>query len=192
MNLRSTIRIAGVGGALALAIAGGATTAYASDSGPERGADRPSAVTATQPSQQGDVATRGAVGHYSKVIKKTATKNYTNTKNEIARCTAQSAGMTCTINKTASATRTIDAGFGMSRGAVAGSLNISSSKTQSVSVTCSAPVKKGKSLVAYPIGTRYKYKIEKHITTPLDYVAGTSGWKYAFNPSAAKVSCKVK
>ncbi|MGW0737083.1 hypothetical protein [Streptomyces sp. NPDC002851] len=192
MNLRSTIRIAGVGGALALVITAGATTAYASDSGPERGADRPSAVTATQSSQQGDVTTRAAVGRYSKVIKKTATKNYTNTKNEIARCTAQSAGMTCTINKTASATRTIDAGFGMSRGAVAGSLNISSAKTQSVSVTCSAPVKKGKSLVAYPIGTRYKYKIEKHITTPLDYVAGTSGWKYAFNPSAAKVSCKVK
>ncbi|WP_196943025.1 hypothetical protein [Streptomyces sclerotialus] len=141
--------------------------------------------------RNGEISTRAAVGNYSKVISKTSKKNYTNTKNEIARCTAQTKGMTCMINKTASATRTIDAGFGLSRDGVAASLNISKAKTQSVSVTCSAKVSKGHSLVAYPIGTRYKYKIEKHITTPLDYKAGTSGWKYAFDPAPAKVSCKV-
>ncbi|MGW1793640.1 hypothetical protein ACWCO0_23125 [Streptomyces tubercidicus] len=132
------------------------------------------------------------MGKYSKVIKKSHKGNYTNRKNEIARCTAQTKGMTCMINKTAAATRTIDAGFGLDRGGVAASLNISDAKTQSVSVICSSPVKKGHSLVAYPIGTRYTYKIEKHITTPIDYKAGTSGWKHAFNPAPAKVSCKVK
>ncbi|MGI5470004.1 hypothetical protein [Streptomyces sp. CA-132043] len=127
------------------------------------GESAPSAVQ----KQNGEISTRAAIGNYSKLISKTSKKNYTNTKNEIARCTAQTKGMTCMINKTASATRTIDAGFGMSHDGVAASLNISKAKTQSVSVTCSAKVGKGHSLVAYPIGTRYKYKIEKHITTPL-------------------------
>ncbi|WP_394437278.1 hypothetical protein [Streptomyces sp. SGAir0957] len=150
----------------------------------------PSSATGSQ-EPSGQISTRAAVGHYSKLVQKTSKKNYTNTKNEIARCTAQTAGMTCMINKTASATRTIDAGFGMTYNGVASSLSISKAKTQSVSVTCSAKVGKGHSLVAYPIGTRYKYKIEKHITTPIDYKADTSGWKYAFDPSPAKVSCKV-
>ncbi|MGW3009525.1 hypothetical protein ACWC9R_11905 [Streptomyces sp. NPDC001219] len=50
------------------------------------------------------------MGEYSKVIKKSHKGNCTNRKNEIARCTAQTKGMTCMINKTAAATRTIDAG----------------------------------------------------------------------------------
>ncbi|WP_157847691.1 hypothetical protein [Streptomyces violens] len=177
-----TMRAVGVAMTL-LPTALGTTAAHASTG-------EPSPVPEVQ-KQSGEISPRAAVGHYSKLINKTAKKNYTNTKNEIARCTAQTKGMTCMINKTSSATRTIDAGFGLSRNGVAASLNISKAKTQSVSVTCSAKVSKGHSLVAYPIGTRYKYKIEKHITTPLDYKAGTSGWKYAFDPAPAKVSCKV-
>lgn len=173
-----------VGVALALLPTAFATTAAHASTGE-------SAPDSFIQEQNGEISNRAAVGHYSKLISKTSKKNYTNTKNEIARCTAQTQGMTCMINKTASATRTIDAGFGLSHDAVAASLNISKAKTQSVSVTCSAKVGKGHSLVAYPIGTRYKYKIEKHITTPLDYKAGTSGWKYAFDPAPAKVSCKV-
>lgn len=181
MRLSSTTRIAGT--VLALSVTLVATAAHANAAPAHEDAS---------PTAKPDISTRAAVGKYSKLISKSKQTNYTNRKDEIARCTAQTKGMTCMINKTASATRTIDAGFGLSRGAVAGSLNISQAKTQSVAVTCSSPVKKGHSLVAYPIGTRYKYKIEKHITTPLDYKAGTSGWKHAFNPAPAKVSCKVK
>jgi hypothetical protein len=187
MRLSSTTRIAGA--VIALSVTLVATAAHANAAPAHVAAD--AEVDASASSKPG-VSTRAAVGKYSKLINKSKQSNYTNQKDEIARCTAQTAGMTCMINKTASATRTIDAGFGLSRGAVAGSLNISQAKTQSVAVTCSSPVKKGHSLVAYPIGTRYKYKIEKHITTPLDYKAGTSGWKRAFNPAPAKVSCKVK
>lgn len=123
----------------------------------------------------------------------TKKKNYTNTKNEIARCKVTSPTLGCSISQGATATRRIDAGFGLSRGAVAANLNIGQDKSKSVSVSCSAlKLKKGKSLVAYPMGTRYKYKIEKHITTPIDYKDSTSGWKYAFNPSSSKVSCKIK
>ncbi|MGW7077278.1 hypothetical protein [Streptomyces sp. NPDC054866] len=181
MRLSSTTRIAGA--VLALSATLMTTAGHANAAPAGAGASSNAKV---------DISTRAAVGKYSKLINKSKQTNYTNQKDEIARCTAQTKGMTCMINKTASATRTIDAGFGLSRGAVAGSLNISQAKTQSVAVTCSSPVKKGHSLVAYPIGTRYKYKIEKHITTPLDYKAGTSGWKRAFNPAPAKVSCKVK
>ncbi|MER5260012.1 MULTISPECIES: hypothetical protein [unclassified Streptomyces] len=181
MRLSSTTRIAGAVLALSATLVATAAHANAAPANEE-----------ASPTAKSGVSTRGAVGKYSKLINKSKQSNYTNSKDEIARCTAQTQGMTCMINKTASATRTIDAGFGLSRGAVAGSLNISQAKTQSVAVTCSSPVKKGHSLVAYPIGTRYKYKIEKHITTPLDYKAGTSGWKHAFNPAPAKVSCKVK
>ena len=178
VHRRSVTRIAGA--LLALPIALGATTAHASTgSAPESAGEKPTV--------------RSAVGHYSVVIEKSAKKNWTNKKNEIARCTVTSANLGCTISKAATATRTIDAGFGMSRGAVASSLNISKAKSRTVSVSCSAPkLKKGKSLVAYPIGTRHKYKIEKHMTTPIDYKTGTSGWKHAFNPAPAKVSCKTK
>jgi hypothetical protein len=75
----------------------------------------------------------------------------------------------------------------------AGQLGISSASTQSVSVTCSkSNVPKGKSLVANPVGTRYKYKIQRHMTGGgKDYVVGTTGRLYAFNPASARVNCRV-
>ncbi|NLU65774.1 hypothetical protein [Streptomyces sp. HNM0574] len=195
MNRRTTARAAAVALAF-LPVALAPTTAQAQPSAPAAGVDSRTGEGTSEPDESTapeEIAPRGAVGYYSKVVKKTKKTKQTNTKNEIARCTAQSKGMTCTINKTASATRTIDAGFGLSRGAVAGNLGISKAKTQSVAVSCTSKVKKGHSLVAYPIGTKYRYKIEKHMTANgLPYKAGTSGWKHAFNPSPASVSCKVK
>lgn len=46
--------------------------------------------------------------------------------------------------------------------------------------------------IAYPVGNRYKYKIEKHITgAGKDYVTGRSGWLYAFDPGSARVTCDI-
>lgn len=101
--------------------------------------------------------------------------------------------MNCGLTKGSSATRSIGLEFGATRSWAAGKLNLGSSATQSVSVTCSKQnVPAGKMLVAYPVGTRYKYKIERHMTSgAYDYVTGTSGWLYAFDPGSARVTCDI-
>jgi len=134
-----------------------------------------------------------AVGYYSTVVQKKIYQHFTFTSKEIARCAAVTPGLTCTIHKTASATRTIQLDLGLSRAAVAAHLQISSAATQSVSVQCtSGKLKAGQVLVAYSVGTRYTYKIERHMTSPpYDYVIGTSSLLSAFDPSPAGISCRV-
>lgn len=128
-----------------------------------------------------------------KVVNQTSTSNYVDRSREIARCSVATAGLSCSINKTSSATRTIDVALGISRGSVASSLGISDSTTVAVSVTCSSgALKKGQSLVAHSMGTRYTYKINKTVArSGVVLSSETSGWLYAFNPSSSGISCRV-
>jgi hypothetical protein len=134
-----------------------------------------------------------AWGYYSTVIQKKTYRNFTFTSREIARCVAVTPGLKCEIHKLASATRTIQLDLGLSRAAVAARLQISSAATQSVSVKCtSGNLRAGEALVAYSVGTRYTYKIERHMTSPpYDYVIATSRLLSAFDPSPAGISCRV-
>lgn len=128
-----------------------------------------------------------------KVVNKSATKNYIDRSRRIAHCNVQSNGLGCSINRTSSATRTIQLSLGISRGAVASQLGISSANSVSVAVTCTAQtMKKGQTLVAYSVGTRHKYQVNKK-TARSGFVLSnsTSGWLYAFNPYSAGISCRV-
>jgi hypothetical protein len=153
-------------------------------------ATEPSTDSATQP---GGKDGRAAWAYYNKVISKSSTGSYVGSQ-KLASCGSRTSAMSCSLNKGSSATRTIGLSFGATRSWAAGQLNISSASTQNVSVTCSKrSVPKGKQLVAYPVGVRYKYKIQRHMTGGgKDYVTGTSGWLYAFNPGPARVSCDIR
>jgi hypothetical protein len=149
----------------------------------------PSTDSATQPGKDG----RAAWAYYNKVISRSSTGSYVGSQ-KLASCGSRTSAMSCSLNKGSSATRTIGLSFGATRSWAAGQLNISSASTQNVSVTCSKRnVPKGKQLVAFPVGVRYKYKIQRHMTGGgKDYVSGTSGWLYAFNPGPARVSCDIR
>lgn len=138
-------------------------------------------------------ATRAAWGTYHRVISKTSTGSFVGTQ-KLASCGSRNTAMNCALNQGSTATRSIGLDLGATRGWAAGQLRINSSSSQNVSVTCSRQkVPKGKQLVAYPVGVRYKYKIEKHLTGGgKDYVTGTSGWLYAFNPGNARVACDIR
>lgn len=139
-----------------------------------------------------DAADAAAWGYYNKVISKSSAANYTGSQ-ILASCGSRTTSIDCSLTKAAAATRTIDVAFNATRAWTAGQLRISASKTQSVSVTCSKRnVPKGKMLIARPVGTRYRYKIQRHMTGGgRDYVSGTSGWRYAFNPGSARVTCDI-
>ncbi|TCL79357.1 hypothetical protein EDF31_11544 [Curtobacterium sp. PhB142] len=175
VRLKTKSALGGVIG-VALTVSGlGAT-------GPATAAEKPGAQDA-----------RAAWGSYHKIISKTSTGSHVGSQ-KLASCGSRTAAMDCSLTRGRTANRTIGLDLGASRGWAAGQLKISASTTQSVSVTCSKrKVPKGKQLVAYPVGVRYKYKIQKHITgAGKDYVSGTSKWLYAFNPGSARVSCDIR
>ncbi|MBA8989932.1 hypothetical protein FHW23_001178 [Curtobacterium pusillum] len=136
---------------------------------------------------------RAAWAYYYKIISKSSSGSYVGSQ-KLASCGSRNTAVTCSLNQGSTATRSIGLDLGASRGWAAGQLKISSSTSQNVSVTCSKQkVPKGKQLVAYPVGVRHKYKIQKHMTGGgKDYVTGTSGWLYAFNPGNARVACDIK
>lgn len=113
-----------------------------------------------------------------KVVSSSKTSNYVDTSRQIARCTIATAGLSCSINRTASATRTVEVGLGMSRAAVASQLGFSSATSVSVGVTCSSgPMKKGQSLVAYSVGSGHKYRINKMVARSGVVLSNeTTGW----------------
>lgn len=150
-------------------------------------------ATGTGAAQSDGAQGRAAWGYYTKMISKSSTGSYVGTE-KLASCGSRTAAMDCSLTKGKAATRSIGLDLGATRKWAAGQLKISASGTQSVSVTCrKQKVAKGKQLVAYPVGVRYKDKIEKHMTgAGKDYVTGTSGWLYAFNPGSARVSCDIR
>lgn len=134
--------------------------------------------------------------YYTVINKKTINSSYTNKSQLLGSC--QNPGGTCTINKSVSATRTIQLSLGASRTHVSGGLGISSAGSISYSISCqSRTLKQGETYRAYPLGTRYSYQIraeqwivergvkQQKISTK------TSGTLYAFNPHVNSVSCVV-
>ena len=77
--------------------------------------------------------------YYTNLVNKTSTSNYVNRSNRLALCNVATSGTTCTISSGKTATRTIDLSFNATRAGVAGTLGISSSTTQTISVSCTSP-----------------------------------------------------
>ena len=134
----------------------------------------------------------GYIVQYSVINKSTLSTNYTNLSNELARCNAASAGITCSISKTTSASRSISLSLGITRAAVASGLGISADTSQSIGVSCTSPaLQAGQSLRAYPVGTRYSYQVQKRTYIGASVTVENSGTLYAFNPRANSFTCKI-
>ena len=132
----------------------------------------------------------GPVVTYREVINKTSQSNYIRygEANRLTHCVVVTSGQTCTISRTFDVTRSIGVSLGMTRAAVAASLSISSASSVSVGVSCTSPTMKvGQKYEAYPVGTRYTYKIKRWGT---NQPATTSGTLSAFNPNRG-IACRV-
>jgi hypothetical protein len=143
--------------------------------------------TASDPTIQTD-ATVPVVAYF--VTNVTRTPNWVDTSRELTRCMAGTSGTQCQLTRTYSATRSIDTSLGVSRSFVAAGLNIGSSTSVSTSVSCSKTINAGHAFVAYAIGTRYSYRIQK-VVSPRGGIT-YSGWLTAFNPSPTSTYCVVK
>lgn len=128
---------------------------------------------------------------YTNLVNKTSTSNYINRSNRLALCNVATSGTTCTISSGKTATRTIDLSFNATRAGVAGTLGISSSTTQTISVSCTSPrMNRGQNFAAHPVGSRYQYQLQSYYWTGYSsQYKGSSGWLYAFNPYANAISC---
>jgi hypothetical protein len=115
---------------------------------------------------------------------------------EIGRCGTATNGMTCSITRTRSATRTIQSSFGLTRGTVAAGLSITAATSVQVSVSCSHKINANQVLVGYPIGTKYRYRIQKHVRTFTGISTSIhnsySRYLTAFSPGSASIYCAVK
>ncbi len=134
----------------------------------------------------------GPVTKSTKVISKTSTKNYIKWSKVIGACIIQQTGDTCSVSLSRTKTQDIQTAYGLSNAAVAAQLNISVSDSTSYTTTMtSKPMKKGQKYTCSPVGTLYKYKIQKTVYTAGKYSYPTSGWLYTFNPYSNQVSCKA-
>jgi hypothetical protein len=112
------------------------------------------------------------------VLSRNSNVNFNQT---LATCSAPP-GFTCTISRSASATREIGLALGVSRSVVSAGLNLSSATTRTVSVSCTATMTATRSrLVAYPAGTQIFYKITSN--------GQTSGTLMAFEPAGVSTAC---
>lgn len=120
------------------------------------------------------------------VVNKTKYTNYTNYSQTLGSCKAASQNVTCTISKSTSSTRTVQVGMSLKRGDVTGSLGISSGTTVGVSVSCTSPkMNVGQVFKAWPLGSKYKYRIRRESLLPTEY----TGWLYTFNPYTNGFTC---
>lgn len=106
-------------------------------------------------------------------------------------CIINAPNSTCTVTHTSSVSNSIGVGLGASVGWVAANLGIESSRTVSVSTSCTSPrLAKGTRYNAYSSGTRYNYKIRKKVL--LDGFTRSNevtGPLTAFRPDAGGVHC---
>ena len=128
---------------------------------------------------------------YKVVSKSVVSTSYTNKSKVIGQCKISRANSTCTISSGSTATGTVQAALGAAPMGLSGQVGVSGSKSVSVNVSCTSPkMPKNSSYRAWAVGTRYKYKVQKIRTVwGSSSVQGTSGWLYAFKPSASKIDC---
>lgn len=103
-------------------------------------------------------------------------------------------GSTCNVAVGGSAGVDIQTSFGMSKGAIAADIGISSNHTESYSVgETSPPLPNGKTVYhCSPMGKYYQYKIRQttHWTyKPKKSATSDSGWKYTWDPTK-RIDCK--
>ena len=120
------------------------------------------------------------------VVKKSLVSDHYRGGHRKLACVAR--GSTCSRTVYVEATTSVQTSLGITQGAVGGSLGISAGYTYGDSITCSS-ANTHQYVYAYPVGNRYRYKIKKIATTTYS-IGGqtsstrTSGWKYAFEPTA--------
>lgn len=108
-----------------------------------------------------------------------------NMNDMLASCSG-TPGTVCRIERSVSAERRIDLALGVSRGFVAGELNISKASTRTVSVSCSATITSNRPVLrAYPLGTQIFYKVTRN----QNGTKTTSGTKMAFVPNSSSTFC---
>lgn len=108
-----------------------------------------------------------------------------NMNNMLAQCSG-TPGFVCVIERSISATREISLSLGVSRGTVAGALNISSATTRTVAVSCKATITSNRPVLkAYPMGTQIFYKVTRNQNGDKK----TSGTLMAFVPDGASTFC---
>lgn len=128
---------------------------------------------------------------YKVVSKSVVSSSFTNKSKVIGQCKISRANSTCTISSGLTTTGTIQAALGATPKGLSGQLGVSVSKAVSVNVSCTSPAMPKNSFYgAWSVGTRYKYKVQKIRTVwGSSSVQATSGWLYAFKPSASKIDC---
>ena len=127
-----------------------------------------------------------------KMIDHSKKTDVTDFSHRLGVCKAESNGTKCNISKGKTSTRSIDTSFGLSKGWVAGKLNISSSSSVTVTVGCSTvTLKKGQKLEAFPVGSKHKYKIRKRSDNNKRITYDTSGWRYTYNPYVTGIACRI-
>lgn len=123
---------------------------------------------------------------FYKVVDKSKTSNYANRSQTLASCKALNTGVTCTIAKSASSTRTVQLGMTMKRQDITASLGFSSAATVGVTVSCTSPtMMSGQVFKAFPLGERHRYKVQRESLLGVE----KTGWLYAFNPYSNGFSC---
>lgn len=152
-----------------------APTAFASDSESKKSSDDSQNTTAAP-----------VVWHY--VVDVSRYDNITKYDQVLGECRASTPGVTCTIQRSSSSTRTIGIDLGVSRSFVAAKLGISSSSTTTVSVSCtSPPLSAGQVFRAHPVGTSIWYRVQRASWIGTQ----TSWWLNAFDPGSNRFACGV-
>jgi len=125
---------------------------------------------------------------YRTIAQRQSSATTVKTGTTVRTCSAP-VGDSCTISYSTDLTRTMDLSLGLTRGTVGGTLGISSSTTQGVSVSCNVTIQRsGQYGRAVPRGTTYKYiAIKQRAFAPYrdqDYrEIQRSGTLSAFNPT---------
>ena len=119
----------------------------------------------------------------------TSTANFANTSSLIARCYAS--GGFCNIESGRSAAIDISLSVGADRGSIAGSLGVSASSAVSLTVGCRSPqLADGQAWSAYPVGTRFSYRIKRSEYRGPKPSISYSGYLSAFVPYPNQISCR--
>jgi hypothetical protein len=132
------------------------------------------------------------VTHKYSIIHKTTTHGYKNLHDVIGGCARGTSGV-CHVTVGKSATNTFGTSLGITVDELASILNVSTARTQSVSVGCASPkLKRGQGYRAYSVGTLYRYKIREYaVVGTVHRLLATSGWKTTYKASASTIYCKV-
>jgi hypothetical protein len=156
-------------------------------------------LLATPAQAQSSAPQRPAPTYYNtkySMLYHTKRTDYVDRTHRLGSC--ENPGHTCTITVTKSSTRTFGLSLGVTKGFVAGELNVSTASTVSVSNACSAKTPRGYYLNAYPRGSLHQYKIKRVVTAVYSPyraapTAGTtiSGYLHTFNPYRNAITCSL-